>query len=389
MHKHLAQIIAAIGLVWTNAAGAPTEDAARERGIASILAEHLPGAPITGATAAIILPDGTMETGVWGTLAEDPETPMPAEARMLAGSTGKTFFSVVLLQLIEEGTLSLDDPLSKHLGGLDWFDEIPNADAITLRHLANHTSGLPDHVWFESFQRAIRENPQRAWGHAELARQIAGTDALFAPGDDWAYADSNYVLLGLAMQRATGRDCYDMIRERVLAPLELRGTSPSDRAELPGLVGGTTTLGGTFEIDPITARGGVYAINPQWEWAGGGMVSTSADLATLFHAIWTSDLLEPASIKELKNYAPARLAPGSGYSVGMIRLPTPAGACHGHMGIMPGYLTHAAHYPEHGVTVAIQVNADGPAAQQRQLAAAHALAQEAIERAAIADPASP
>ncbi len=380
MHQQLTNAIAALCLLVGSASGAPAADEA-SREIESVLADTLAGGRVTGATAALILPDGSLHTGVWGALAEDPGTPMPADARMLAGSAGKTFFSVVLLQLVEEGTLSLDDTLAKHLGDLDWFDEIPNADAITLRHLANHTSGLRDHVWFETFQRTVRRNPDRAWAHEELAKQIAGTEALFEPGDAWAYSDTNYVLLGLVMERATGEDCYDMICERVLTPLALEGSSPSDRAELPGLVGGTTTLGGVFEIDEIVARDGVYVMNPQWEWAGGGMVSTSADLARLFHAIWTTDLFEPESIDELMSYAPAALGPGAGYSVGMIRMRSPVGEWHGHMGIMPGYLTHAVHYPEHGVTVAVQVNADGQQAQRAQFDAAHALAREAFQRA--------
>ncbi len=391
MNRIFALAVAAHAVFAGSCAGVPTNRAgvSAERAIESVLAEHLAGTAVTGATAALVLADGSRFQGVWGVLAEDAGEPMPVDARMLAGSTGKTLFGVALLQLAEVGTLTLDDPLVDHLGDLPWFDEIPNADAITLRHLANHTSGLRDHVWFDSFQRAIRDDPARTWGHEELARQIAGSEPLFKPGDGWAYSDSNHVLLGLVLERASGRDAYELIREQVIQPLGLTGTSPSDRAELPGLVGGTTSLGDPFGIGPITAAGGVYAMNPQWEWAGGGYVSTSADLAMLFHAIWTSDLLDESSREALLDYTPATLAPGSGYSVGMIRLPTPAGEGHGHLGIMPGYLTYAMHFPERGVSVALQINADGPGARARQLVAAHALTLEAIDRASALEPRGP
>ena len=109
--------------------------------------------PVPGFTAAFVLRDGTWGAAATGFSDLERKNPLPADARMLTGSIGKTYVAAVLLQLISEGAARLDDPLAKYLGHERWYSRLPNGAQITLRNLLNHTSGLRDHVYDPRFER--------------------------------------------------------------------------------------------------------------------------------------------------------------------------------------------------------------------------------------------
>ena len=319
---------------------------------------------LPGATAAIVLPDGTATTAATG-LADveagrvmTPDTPMPA------ASIGKTFVAATVLSLESEGALAQDDLMAEHLGDRAWFADLPNARSITIGHLLRHQSGLPDHPHLAAFQGAAAAriaSGQRAFTPVELLGFVAGREALFDAGTGWAYSDTGYILLGLVVEEVTGQRYYDVVADRFLAPLELGNTIPSDRPDLPGLAVGYTIPENPFGLPVRTAHAdGVLVWDPGVEWTGGGFASTSADLARWGHALFGGGAMAAPYLHRLLDGVPvASDAPGILYGAGVaIYAETPLGPVYGHGGWIPGYVSSLRHYADAGVTVAFQINSD-------------------------------
>lgn len=317
------------------------------------------GAP--GVTAACAVNDERVVAAAAGLARLEPPAPMPADGRMLSGSTGKTYCAAVMLRLVEEGRARLDDPISTWLGEEPWFDRLPNARAITLRMLMNHTSGVPEHVQLPEFAAALKAAPQKVWAPEGLVAFILDKPAACEAGRGWSYADTNYILVGMIIERITGRSFYDEARDRLLVPLKLDATSPSDRPGLAGLVSGYTGPANPFPVPGEVAVDGVYAINPQFEWTGGGYISNSADLARWARLLWGGKVLGAATMDELRRGVRAKTGPDDEYGLGVQMWPSRHGRVMAHTGWFPGYVTLMAYYPERGVGVAVQINTDeGP-----------------------------
>lgn len=211
-----------------------------------------------GGTCAVVLGDGrnlAVATGV-----SDPRTerPMKTDDRMLAGSMGKTFVAATALKLVEQGKLRLDEKVENTLGRQEWFARVANHDRITLRMLLNHTSGVADHL-IPALFAALPKNPDRSWKAAELLEFMLDRPALFEPGSQWSYSDTNYIFVGAVIEQATNRDFYALAREFWLDPLELSGTLPQDSRTIPGLVTGRSKTVTTFNslVPPLSLRFGV------------------------------------------------------------------------------------------------------------------------------------
>ena len=237
---------------------------------------------------------------------------------MFSGSIGKTYVAAVMLQLVAEGRAGLDDPVSRWLGGETWFGRLPNASALTLRMLLAHTSGIPEHIQVTAFQDALAADPFKVWKPAEMVAYVLDTKPLFPAGSSFSYADTNYILVGMIIERITGLTYYGVLDERILRPLALRDTTPSDRPDLPGLVCGHTTPDNPFRVPDRTLVDGRYPMNPQVEWTGGGLISTSADLARWAAALYAGDVLPPAAREQMLQTGPSNLGEGVRYGLGAI-----------------------------------------------------------------------
>lgn len=327
-------------------------DVARER-----LATFCEARGVPGATAAFVLPDGTRGAVAVGLADVEAERAMRPEDRMMSGSVGKVFFATVILLAVEDGELDLDAPVAKWLGEEEWFGTLPNAEDLTLRALLRHRSGIPEHVQSREFIAACRADPDKEWKPEELLAYVAGRDPLFAVGEGFGYADTNYIVAGVVYERATGRRIYDAVRARLLEPLELRDTVPSVSRTIEGLVPGYGMEGSPFGLTgKLVDEEGRFAINPQMEWTGGGFALTTRDLARFGHALYTGEVLPDARLREMFDTAPAgRLGR---YGIGVIERESALGKTYGHSGWFPGYLCELAHYVEPGITVAVQVNTD-------------------------------
>lgn len=154
--------------------------------------------------------------------------PATTDMHFRNGAVAISYVSTLLLLLAEDGVVGLDDPLST------WLPDVPHADRVTLRQLAQMTSGYPDYVLGnEAFEQALLDDPFRQWSPEELLAFALDKPLLYPPGTNWNYAHTDYVLLGLAMEKATGRSVADLLDERVLGPLGLTDTADSATPQIP------------------------------------------------------------------------------------------------------------------------------------------------------------
>jgi D-alanyl-D-alanine carboxypeptidase len=317
-----------------------------------------------GATAAYVLKDGT--TGVAATGFADVETgmPMTVTSRMLAASIGKSFVGATAVALSQEGVLDLDAPLSHWLGDRPWFGRLPNHDKITIRHLLTHSSGLPDHVYLENFTNEVSRKwreMQNPFTPEELIEFVLDQPPLFEPGEAWSYSDTGYILMGLVIEEVTGRSYYEEITKRFLKPLDLTLTSPSDRRYLPGLAAGYMAAKNAFGFPRKTIQAdGLMVWHPGFEWTGGGLVSNSLDLAKWGALLFGGEAMSGDYLPELLQAVP--ISPENpnvhyGAGVGIYRS-GPFGPVFGHGGWIPGYSSSLRYYPDHGVSIAFQINTD-------------------------------
>lgn len=330
-----------------------------------------------GVTVGVAFADGWSVALAAGQADTARDSPMTPDAGMLAGSVGKTFFAALALELVRDGRLTLDAHISSWFGDQDWFDRLPNATDITVRQLMNHTSGLVRYEFNPEFMAAVTATPYRVWQPDEQIEFLLDTEAPFPAGGGWTYSDTNYILLAMLMERITGENAYAAIRRRFVEPFELTDTYPSDRPRLPGLVQGYAGPDNPFGGADAVITGDSLAFNPQFEWGGGGFVSSARDLARWALELWGGPVIAPELRDEVFQGVEARgLGQNARYGLGVIIRDGPLGTSYGHSGFFPGYLTEMRYWPDAGFAVALQVNTSagrpfgqtGPAAVLQRLA---------------------
>ncbi len=313
-----------------------------------------------GATLGVCLADGNCFGLAVGFSDLEKKTPMKPTDIMAAGSVGKTYAAAVALQLVKEGKINLDEKIEKYLGKEAWFARLPNAKDITVRQLMNHTSGLIRYEFKDQFTKDLTANPDKVWRPEQLVAYLLDEKAPFEAGKGWDYSDTNYIVLGMIIEKVTGKKFYDEAAKRVLKPLKFERTFPQDRREIKGLIqgyaGANNPFGGTDEM----IKDGKFAINPQFEWTGGGYVSNAEDLARWAKAMYEGKAFDAALLTEMLAGVPAKLGRDTKYGLGVIIRPTAAGLAYGHSGFFPGYMTDMMYFPEHKIAVAVQVNSSVP-----------------------------
>ena len=322
-----------------------------------------------GGTAGFALADGTSFGIAVGVSDRTAGTPMNPADRMLLGSVGKTYVSAVALQLIHEGKFSLDDPIARYLGREPWFTRLPNAPRITVRHLMTHTSGLVRYELNPKFLADLRGNPDKVWTPEDRLVYLFDTQPAFAPGEGWEYSDTNYIVLGMIVERTAGAPYYDLLRRRILGPLKLADTVPSDSRTIAGLIQGYAGAGNAFTGSDEVIKDGRMTINPQFEWTGGGLATTSQDLARWAKLLYEGRVVPESLMDDLLDGVPAKLGPETKYGLGVIIRPSAIGVTYGHSGFMPGYQTDVMYFPELKTSIAVQVNSTVPKSTGRALRA--------------------
>jgi D-alanyl-D-alanine carboxypeptidase len=261
-----------------------------------------------------------------------------ADDRFQVGSITKPFVSTIVLQLFQEGKLTLEDAINQWLSP-DLIRQIPNGEQITIRQLLGHTSGLPDYV---PSLLSVGVNLFREWQPQELIELLVGAEALFAPGADWEYSNTNYVLLGLIVETITRSTIAQQIRDRILDPLALKDTFFAGAEPIPG-----NTVSGYWDVNEDGKLDDVSNLSLSWAGAAGALVSNTHDLNRFAKALFGGELLKPATLEQMLDF---RTDIGSnsfsGYGLGIARLRTSEGTFYGHTGLTLGFRSSLWYSPE-------------------------------------------
>ncbi|WP_067842739.1 serine hydrolase domain-containing protein [Nocardia lijiangensis] len=328
--------------------------AAIQRALDATVRGGFPGAQAVLTTDA---GDRTVTAGV-GDIATG--APIPRDARVRIGSNTKTFVATVVLQLVAEGKVELDAPVERYLPGVVRGSG-NDGNRITVRHLLQHTSGLPDYLaGGDPELRAERGTAQleidteavrlRRYDPAELVRLAMTMPPRYEPGARAVYTNTNYILLGMLIQQTTGRSAADEITARIIEPLGLRDTWFPAAGET-GIRGphpvGYQEIGGT--------RVDFTDLDPSWADAAGAMIATGADLNRFFRALLGGRLLPAAQLDEMRRTVPFDRMPEAGYGLGLIHLPNSCGKdVWGHGGSIPGFETRNGVTADgHAVTITV------------------------------------
>lgn len=281
--------------------------------------------------------------------------PLKPSDKFMQGSVGKTYVSAMALQLIRENKIKPDEKIAVYLGQYDWFNRIPNASSVTVRMLMNHTSGIMRYEFKERFTKDLTADPNKHWKPEELIQYILDEKASFAAGEGWEYSDTNYILLGMIIEKITGKKYYDLVKQKILQPFHLNDTHPTDQRKLKDLVqgyaGDKNEFGGK---DKMIGEDGLFIINPQFEWTGGGIYSTTSDLAQWGQIVYSGKLIDTSIL--LSSPVAAKLGRDTKYALGVIIRPTALGLAYGHSGFFPGYQTELLYFPDKGTSIAVQTN---------------------------------
>jgi len=306
------------------------------------------GAP--GVVAAVQTPEDTW-VGTLGVADLSSEEPMSPDMHQRIGSVNKTFTVSLLLQAEADGLLSLDDTSDQY------YEGIPNGDQITLRQMANMSSGIASYTFNEQFQEQLFSDPQRVWTPEEVVQIGIEDSPAFDPGTEFQYSNTNTVLLGLVLQQATGRPIGDLYREQIIEPLGLQETSfpELEDSSLPAPQARGYTLQGQDDGEPVD----ITNLNPSWGWTAGAMISTVDDLLVYGRALGTGEgLLPPEQQAErLDSFLGDDIPPNTAdraYGLGIGR----EYGWLGHTGTLPGYNTTVYYSPELDATVVVETNSD-------------------------------
>ncbi|MEV6428219.1 serine hydrolase domain-containing protein [Nocardia sp. NPDC051463] len=243
--------------------------------------------------------------GVWrdddeivrGALGESPlGISATADMRLRVGQPMEPMLSTVLLLLDKTGVVRLDEPIAK------WVPDFPRADKITPRMLANGTTGIADYVTDPEFMRRFYANPIAGWTAQEIFELANSRPPLFEPGTSWAYAHSDLTLLGVVLEKATGRALGDLLEQHVLDPLGMHHSEVVLTPQIAApILHGYTNERHVFEDSTFW--------NPTAFLHSGNMNSTVADVALWVRALGVGKLLSDTQFKEMMAASTAGLGP--------------------------------------------------------------------------------
>ncbi|MFF1508550.1 serine hydrolase domain-containing protein [Streptomyces sp. NPDC058326] len=314
-------------------AGTPAVPAPDMDGVVAALDSAMAnGAP--GAMARFTGPDGVRSRTV-GVQDRVSGASMDIHSRFRIGSVSKTFSTVVLLQLVEEGRLELDAPVNSYLPGL-----LPD-DRITVRHLLTHRSGLADYTnaMFANTVPGFEAVRNRVFSYQELVDLSLSEPRTTEPGVSYKYSNANFVVVGMLIEKATGRTVADAYERRIFKPLKLRKTSyvhPDTR------IRGTHVRG---YLHPDEAGGALVDSTEQtvsWAQSAGAVISSPGDLNTFTSALMRGRLLSPAMMEAMTTVTPTDATNTRFYGLGLRRYDLSCGTrVYGHTGTVQGFYTYA------------------------------------------------
>jgi len=320
-----------------------TEAAGREL---DALARRLDGADAFSGGVLVGLNGRVLFQGAYGMASRELGAPNRVDTRFNLGSINKMFTSVSILQLMEAGKLSLDDPVAKWLPGVLRDDA---AARIRIRHLLTHTSGLGDFLFTPEMEKL---NPARFRSIADYLPLVKGDTGRFEPGTSWSYSNTGFLLLGAIVEKASGQPYEQYVRDHVFSPAGMTDT------EWPYFDQSPRNVAFGYERE-LADAGPVWGSNrynlPVHGSPAGGGVSTVADMFRFLDALRTNKLLKPETTQRMLAAKPEMNAPQYGFGTQIF----PADGMVGHTGGGPGTRSWVSMDPRTGLIVIVLGNTTG------------------------------
>jgi len=307
---------------------------------------------VRGVSAAVILPDGRIWTGTSG-ISHDTAAMQP-DMLFAIGSITKNVVAALTLMLVEENVLSLEEPLSR------WLGNYPHIDSkITIRQLLNHTSGI--YMFWDNQQiwDDLKKDRTKVWSAEEVLSYIK--EPYFAAGDGWRYSNTNYLLLAMIIEKATGSSLSSELKKRFWGPLGIDNAYLSQQEDIPdnqAHVYGDNFNFGDSEIDlTFLPRASHESIG----FGSSGIFITAEGLARWSHGLFEGKILQRESMDEMLQFVKFRpVANMRAYGLGVqlyTRSFSSGKQAIGHGGGNIGSTTYMVYLPEYHVSIVVMINA--------------------------------
>jgi D-alanyl-D-alanine carboxypeptidase len=301
--------------------------------------------PVAGLQVAIRMPDGEVWSVSAGDAEKSPPRPVTATTGFAIASVTKTFVAALILQLVEEGKLSLDEPYER------WLPDGPRARTVTIRELLSHRSGLHDYFDSARYRAEIFTNDrERVWTYDDILGLMKR--GYCRPDACYRYSNTNYVILGRIAETVEGKPLARQLRERFFEPLGLDHTllQPDDRTPLDA-AHGFWAVGGRFVDHTGTSRVIPFMAAASVANAAGAIVSTARDLAVWAEALYAGDVLSRRSRHEMLAFQPPE-----DYGLGVRRGHFAGHAAVGHRGGLRGFESSFWYFPQDDVSIVLLSN---------------------------------
>ena len=314
--------------------------------IDKLATETLTKTGVPSASIAVVKDGQVVYVKAYGDARLEPRTPATAEMRYSIGSISKQFTAVAILLLQEQGKLSLDDKVSK------FIPTLTRANEVTIKQLLSHTSGYQDY-WPQDYVMPMMLEPVTGQKILDLwARKPLD----FEPGTKWQYSNTNYVIAGLIIEKASGMPLLKFLSERVFVPLGMKSVFNIDEQRL----GETDAVGYLrYGLGPLRAA---PKEGPGWLFAAGELAMPASDLAKWDVSIINQKVLKPNSYRDLETEVQLRNGTGTRYGLGVFVGMEAGHRALSHGGEVSGFTAENVVFPDDGVAVVALSNQDAAGA---------------------------
>jgi CubicO group peptidase (beta-lactamase class C family) len=319
-------------------------------GVDSYIAAQLREQHVPGLALAVIRGGQVVKSQGYSLANIELDVPVTPDTVFQLGSIGKQFTATAILMLAEDGKLSLDDKITHYFPAT-----APRWNAITVRHLLNHTSGLADYTDDKYIAPGGLTPLHQELTDHEILRRFTTLPFGFQPGEKWSYCNTGYAILGFLIQKVSGQSYGDFLEARVFKPLGMSATRVISESDIVP----NRAAGYILEKNEIKNQ---HWVSPHWNTlADGALYSTAADMTKWDAAITNGALLKPTSYAQM--WTPAPLNNGKNYPYGFAwdLMEINGHRLQEHGGAWQGFTAHYARYPDDQLSVIVLTNLEsGP-----------------------------
>lgn len=268
--------------------------------------------------------------------------------QFMIASVSKVFTATLIYSLIDNNVLAIDDPIEKWLSQ-EVVNNVANAKEATIEYLLSHTSGIPDY-YTVAFELARFNIDYNYWSQEEILKYIYGKNAVSSVGSGYAYSNTNYLLLGMIIEKATGIPLKEAYSNYIFEPLNLKNAffDVKENAAPPTLINGYYNLFGNGYVHSD------FLYKDELSTGDGGIVINAQDLGTFLDALMHGQLISDESLDKMQDWFDIESGGKNGY--GLEYFSDDFGVSYGHSGGVDGFTSVAHYYPVENVTVIILFN---------------------------------